>query len=364
MLILLFLAALLVPLSAQDLRIGSSDLRIEASTDAGYYLYIRKVAGVQSVLITESTEDPARKVASYALRNPVYHPENGDEKRMLDGQMLSNKDRYSLIDSTPMSDAGFGQAFRIYIPYVIVFGYPNARYGQIQVLDGSYLSIRAFSKPYADYTGVFTDNPFVIRIAQAARSEKTALSYLGDTVRSYTDLTKDSDGKLIYSKGEADLLRDLTDLLGSIRGDDLDFVLVLDATKSMENDAPFLRDQLVPYLNQLTKSKISLRCGVVQYRDYLEDFLYKITPLQSSFGTIQESLNTYRPAGGRDTPEAVNEALFAAINEFDWKAKNRVVVLVGDAPPHPIPRGLITSEMVKAIAKEKSIIVHAVILPQ
>jgi len=40
------------------------------------------------------------------------------------------------------------------------------------------------------------------------------------------------------------------------------------------------------------------------------------------------------------------------------------VVLVGDAPPHPMPRGSITPEMVQDEAARNGVQIHTIILPQ
>jgi hypothetical protein len=69
-------------------------------------------------------------------------------------------------------------------------------------------------------------------------------------------------------------------------------------------------------------------------------------------------------AGGRDLPEAVYEALYGAEISYQWTAPERLIILVGDAPPHPRPRGKVTSDMVFAAAKEKGIKITTIILPQ
>ena len=68
--------------------------------------------------------------------------------------------------------------------------------------------------------------------------------------------------------------------------------------------------------------------------------------------------------GGRDIPEAVNEALYEGIHEFDWSADSREIILIGDAPPHPRPRGKVTSQMVSDDAEAIGISINSIILPQ
>ena len=40
------------------------------------------------------------------------------------------------------------------------------------------------------------------------------------------------------------------------------------------------------------------------------------------------------------------------------------MILIGDAPPHPRPRGKITKEMADQAAVERGLKLHAIILPQ
>ena len=146
-----FLLLLVPVLSPAQGFIAPEDVAIEQGADGGYHLWVRKTDTVASVLITESTADPERKEPVYALRDPEYHPINGDEKRMLDGEFLdTSTGLYSLVDSTPEYYEPLGDAFHIYLPYVAVYGYPWSRSGEIQILDGTWLNIRTFPLPYAD----------------------------------------------------------------------------------------------------------------------------------------------------------------------------------------------------------------------
>lgn len=150
-----------------DLQIFAEDTLITKDPNGGFNLYIKKKPDVASVLITETTEDKTNEVANYAYRSPIYNSINGNEKRMLNGAFLSQDNKlYSLIDSTPEYYEGFGLAFHIWIPEIIEYGYEWTRHGTVKVEDGLFLNIRAFEKPYADYTGTFVENPFLLRIVQ------------------------------------------------------------------------------------------------------------------------------------------------------------------------------------------------------
>ena len=351
--------------AALDLTIGPDDLKMEQGKDGGYHLWVRKKPDVKSVLLTESTADPERNEPVYALRNPVYHPVNGDEKRMLDGEFLDTSGGlFSLIDSTPEPFDEFGEAFHIYIPYVVEFGYPWSREGEIPVLDGVYLNVRAFPLIYADYDGGFHDNPFVLRLVQKPLEGPPEDNYMADTLREYREIAAEGGGEAILSTGEGDILDKIRDLVDDTEGGSLDLVLALDTTESMRNDMPHLRESLVPLLEDVAAGYESLRFGIVFYKDYMEQYVTRVVEFEPDMSKAQRILDTIRVFGGRDIPEAVYEALYAGIHGYPWASESKMIILVGDAPPHPRPRGRITKEMVYEDAQALDIELHTIILPQ
>ncbi len=351
--------------SAQELRVGVDDLIIEQNLDGGYDLWIRKREGLNSVLLTESTADPEKRVHSYALRNPEYHPANGDEKRLLDGEFLdTSKGLYSLVDSTPESHAVLGEAFRIFVPYVVEYGYPWSREGEIMVLDGTWLNIRAFSEAYGSYEGDFQDNPFVLRVVQLPTEGPPEDNYMDDTLDSFREIASEGKGAAVLSTGEMDVVDRIGAILGQVPGGSLDLVLALDTTSSMKNDIPYLHEFLPPLLREVTGAYRNFRIGMVLYKDYMEEYLTKVIPFETNMNTFQRLLGSVRVHGGRDIPEAVYEAIYVGIHNFPWSAENRLLILVGDAPPHPKPRGKVTKEMVFRDAEDFGIEVNTIILPQ
>jgi hypothetical protein len=349
--------------SAQDLKIGPDDLVMEQGKDGGYHLWIRKSADMESVLLTESTADPERKTAVYALRNPVYNPVNGDERRILNGEFLS-PDLHSLIDSTAENHEVLGEAFHIYIPYVVEYGYPWSRSGELQILDGTYLNIRAFTLAYGNYDGGFVDNPFILRVVQRPLEGPPEDNYMAETLKEYREIASEGGGEAILSTGEDDILDKLKVLIGSEGGRSLDLVLALDTTESMKNDMPYLRESLVPMLREIASGYENLRFGIVFYKDYMEQYTTRLVPFEPDLSSAQKVLDSIRVFGGRDIPEAVYEALYAGVHGYPWTAEKKMIVLVGDAPPHPRPRGTVTKDMVYDDARDLDIELHTIILPQ
>jgi Mg-chelatase subunit ChlD len=103
---------------------------------------------------------------------------------------------------------------------------------------------------------------------------------------------------------------------------------------------------------------------MVLYKDYFDEYLTRILPFTSDMRVFQRNIDGIRVGGGRDIPEAVHEAIYDAATRFPWKAGLRRIILIGDAPPHPRPRGKITNEAAYSAATERNITVDTIILPQ
>ena len=362
--ILIPFLAVVVLAGGETIAVGPDDVVVEQGSDGGYHLWVRKTDLIGSVLLTESTADPNKKEAVYALRNPIYNPINGDEGRILNGEFLdSGNGLFSLIDSSPEPHELFGEAFHVYIPYVAVYGYEWARSGELQIVDGTWLNIRAFPLPFADYSGGFVDNPFVMRMIQKPLEGPLEENYMAETLDEYREIAEAGGGSALLSTGEEDIVVKLREAVGD-GGGTLDLVLALDTTESMKNDFPHLRESLVPYLETLTEEFEEFRFGMVLYKDYAEQYVTRVFEFQENLSMAQRILDTTRVFGGRDIPEAVHEALYAGIHGFPWEADRHLIVLVGDAPAHPIPRGRVTKEMVYTDADEADVELHTIILPQ
>ena len=349
--------------SNELLKLSRGDLVMEESTAGGYHLWVKKKAGIGSVLLTESTQDPLKKLDIFAFRDPNYNPINGDEKRMLNGEFLGKN--IGIVDSTVESHAVLGQAFHLFVPYVVEYGYPWSREGETQITVGSFLNVRTFAKPYADWSGAARDNPFIVTLApekeQAVQPEG---DYNPDTVNEFKKIASDSGGKAIMSPGKDDLIPTIRALIDESEGDSLDLVLALDTTLSMKDEFPFLRRELVPFVRSHTKRFENLRVGLLLYRDYFEEYLVKVFPFADDLKVIQSNIDSARVHGGKEIPEAVYEALYSAVDSYDWAADARLAVLIGDAPPHPRPRGAVTKEMVYSKARNAGVTIHTIILPQ
>ena len=337
--------------------LSSTDILIE-EREGGFHVWVRAAEHTGSVLLTESSADPEQRLHSYALRSALPNSVSAGEIRLLDGEPLPAA-LNSIVDSTPEPHGALADAFHLFVPYEVQYGYSWTRSGSITVGDGTYLNVRAFALPHADYRGRYRDNPFLLRVAQRAVTLPD-----DDAAAAFADIAQNNCGHALASTGEADLLVQMDGLLATFQGRALDLVLALDTTKSMENDMPFLRRELVEFVAEHAARFDTSRVGVLLYRDYAETYLTRAVPFAAGTRALQAALDRIDVAGGRDIPEAVYEALDAGVAGYDWQADSRHLVLVGDAPPHPKARGEVTRESVFAAAQAIDLCVHTIIVAE
>ncbi len=385
----------------QQLRITADNVRlVPDSANGGYHLYVKKTENVNSILLTETTKDPEGKSDSYAYRAKEYNKINGDEIRFLDGKKLESEGaKYSLVDSTPERTKVFGEeveAFHIYIPETLVYGYEWSRHGEITIGKGTFINIRSFEKPYADYTGDYMDSPFMFDLKVQKRIIKKPVpkpapepepepepepieepeTVLTDDYNPVaSERFKEMSDDIIYSKGPETIIDDIRGLLEDINDkDNLDLVFAIDATGSMKNDIDKLKTDMQPLLQELFGETPGTRVGLLFYRDYGDTFKYmdlpvKVFPFTSNYTSFSKNLNSIRIYGkeGGDIPEAVYEAMYASCEFYSWRTTaQKKIILIGDAEPHPTPRGSkkYSKDYVMGIAESRKIKIHSILLPK
>ncbi len=381
-----------VVFAQNSLMVRPTDIKIISEIDEnskitiGYHLYVKKLPQIESIILTETTKDPQGKEANYAYRAMVYNSINGDEIRFLDGKKLESQYAlYSLVDSTPENVDGFGEAFHIFIPSKIQYGYPWTRNGTVEIGKGTFVNIRAFSKKYADYTGSFFDNPYMFdfekrsipkkRVEEVKFVENVEPVILTDAYNPEAgEKFSEISDFLIYSKGPETIVDDIMESINAIfPKKSADIVFVIDATGSMKDDIEKLREEWIPKLIKGLSEFDDVRLGLLLYRDYGDNFKYKGIPVKffdftEDTSIFIKNLNSFEIKGreGGDIPEAVYEALYGSLEFYGWRDNaSRKIILIGDAQPHPTPRGTkkYTKELVQKLAAEKSIAIDAIITP-
>lgn len=118
----------------------------------------------------------------------------------------------------------------------------------------------------------------------------------------------------------------------------VDVLFVFDATGSMGDELRYLQAEMRDVIarSQQAIAGVRVRTGAVVYRDKGDEYVTRLSRLTDDITTTQTFIDHQEASGGGDYPEAVPEALMAAINSAGWdeNARARIAFLILDAPCH------------------------------
>lgn len=365
----------------ESMRIKPENIRIVPENGdeyggGGFHLYVQKIPGIESILLTETVKDPEGKNDSYAYRAQNYNPVNGDEIRYLNGKILESEGaKYSLVDSTAQATKNFGEVFHIYIPSKIIYGYEWTRHGEIEIGKGTFINIRTFEKPYADYTGEYMDSPFMFELVTKKKKQKVTLTDQYNPAAS--EKLSEFSENLIYSKGPQSIIKDLSEIFDSYEDkENLDLVLVIDTTGSMKNDLEKLKSDLLPILKANFPENKNSRVGLLLFRDYSDNYKFRELPVKvfdfsKNWDSVIQNLKSVRIYGseGGDIPEAIYEAIYATSDFYNWRMEQNIqrqIILITDAEPHTQPRksGKYSRDFALKSLEVKNIKLNTILLPE
>lgn len=126
---------------------------------------------------------------------------------------------------------------------------------------------------------------------------------------------------------------------GAAAGVAVDVMFVLDATGSMGDEIGQLRTTMIEVAQRLDALSVQpdIRFAMTVYRDEGDAFVTSTYDFTDDVTAFTDALAAVVADGGGDTPEALDEALAAALGEPAWREPATTVqlmFLVADAPPH------------------------------
>ena len=143
-----------------------------------------------------------------------------------------------------------------------------------------------------------------------------------------------------FGEGRPGSFGSFDDMLDEMRRHGLDVVLVIDTTGSMGWVIEEVRDRIEELVRVVRGFVPKTRFGIVAYRDYDASYVTKVLPLTYRTRRVQQFLNRLDAEGGGDIFEAVDAAVDAAIHKTGFRSQAvQVIIVVGDAPPHPETMG-------------------------
>ncbi len=116
----------------------------------------------------------------------------------------------------------------------------------------------------------------------------------------------------------------------------VDLHVVLDTTGSMSDEIAQLRAAVAGVARGADALGVDLRLGMTVYRDEGDAYVTRTFDLTGDVGAFSDALAGVVADGGGDGPEALDEALAAALDQPSWRLDTptvRIVLVIADAPP-------------------------------
>jgi Mg-chelatase subunit ChlD len=172
---------------------------------------------------------------------------------------------------------------------------------------------------------------------------------------------------LVYPtiRGNATGTRPPRDLIAPVAAQRVEVVFVLDTTGSMGGLIHAAKEKIWSIASTLAQAQPApeISIGLVAYRDRGDAYVTQVVDLNRDLDSMYAKLMDFAADGGGDGPEAVNEALEAAIHRLSWSedpSTYKVVFLVGDAPPHMDYQDDVKYPQIVAAAAAKGIVVNTI----
>ena len=136
--------------------------------------------------------------------------------------------------------------------------------------------------------------------------------------------------------------------------DILDLMFMIDTTGSMSDELRYINAELRDVVAQID-SNVRISCNY--YRDTTDAYTVKPFDFTTNIDSVIEQISMQYAAGGGDYEEAVDLALENAVSEHEWSesARERLLFLVLDAPPHFTPETVEKIQKAVRDASEKGI---------
>lgn len=116
----------------------------------------------------------------------------------------------------------------------------------------------------------------------------------------------------------------------------IEIVVVFDSTGSMGGEIDAVKRRIHQIGTAVMRKIPKARFSLVTYRDLRDQYVVRGIPLGDNVGTVQQFINSVSAGGGGDQPEAVQEGMRWAIHNNQFREYSQKVMLIfGDAPPHP-----------------------------
>ena len=160
--------------------------------------------------------------------------------------------------------------------------------------------------------------------------------------------------KNISVNDDNDLKANIHKIIGKYNnGNPVDLIMVIDTTESMKPYLRAIKNEIKTISkNVITKNENS-RIGFMLYRDVKDKYLTKKIEFNNNIDEIVRESKYFYADGGGDRAEPMYEAIQQALEKFEFKNENRVIVVITDAKAKVIGRANL--ELNTITAKKKNV---------
>ena len=156
------------------------------------------------------------------------------------------------------------------------------------------------------------------------------------TTASFFSLARATGGDVSLLVNSKLLSGEIAHIISTCAKDGGDLLLLMDKTGSMTDDIDNVRAGLGQILRALRKHK-DIRLAVALYGDKnvdKEEPWFSFQNFETDYGAAQSFVDSIKVTGGGDLPESVYDGFFEACKSNFWRSgRQRMVILIGDAPP-------------------------------
>jgi len=139
----------------------------------------------------------------------------------------------------------------------------------------------------------------------------------------------------LLARLDADQFAGLESYMAALGERELDLAICLDCTASMSGEIAAAQGGIDDMMLFVGDVVASLRVGLVGYRDHGDEFETKAWDFNADIKAVRRQLWQLSAQGGGDEPEYVYQAMKLACTQLTWRPEStKVLVIVGDAPPH------------------------------
>lgn len=152
----------------------------------------------------------------------------------------------------------------------------------------------------------------------------------------------------------------LENYMAELSEHEVDLAICLDCTASMGREITAAQagiDDMMLFVGDVVAS---LRVALVAYRDRGDEFETRAWEFSNDLSKLREQLWQLSADGGGDEPEAVHPAMKLALTQLHWRPDSmKILVLVGDAPPH-VGYGTLSVNLAQRANEQAQLITHVI----